>query len=92
MTDAKVVQYQVQYDRKSDVLYISRMPPMEGVVEEGLPGVLWRYSAVDGSIVGVTILDFTHCWTRRLDYLAHDLVNHLNISQHQAKLLLELSE
>ena len=81
---------EIFYDRESDVLYISTQPGKLGIARESLPGVLWRYGPKDGEIVGVTILDFSHYWTKRLDDLAHDLEEHLDISSRKAKSLLEL--
>ena len=81
----------VFYDRDSDVLYIATQPGEQGIAQESLPGVLWRYEPQHGHIVGVTILDFSRYWDSRRDDLADDLVVHLNISLRKAKSLLPAS-
>ena len=79
----------VAYDRDADVLYISTQPGRHGIVQESLPGVLWRYEPGSGDIVGVTIIDFLSYWQSRMDDLVHDLEDHLSIDSNEAKSLLE---
>jgi len=77
------------YDKDADVLYISTQPGRHGIARESLPGVLWRYNPDDGSIVGVTIIDFSCYWVSRLDDLASDLMNHLPLGPPEASSLLQ---
>ena len=79
----------VVYDRDADVLYISTQPGRHGIVQESLPGVLWRHESGSGDIVGVTIMDFVSHWKARMDDLVHDLEGHLRIDSVEAKSLLE---
>jgi uncharacterized protein YuzE len=79
----------VRYDRASDVLYIATRPGRPAVSKEGLPGVLWRYDAADGEIVGVTIMDFGYYWASRTSELASDIAAHIPVTSRTAKTILE---
>ena len=79
----------VRYDKASDVLYIATRPGRPAVSKEGLPGVLWRYDATDGEIVGVTIMDFNYYWTSRIPELASDISAHIQVSPVKARTILD---
>ena len=55
----------ITYDGKSDVLYVTTVPPVAASSDEGPPGILWRYAIDGGRVVGVTILDYDHYWRAR---------------------------
>ena len=88
----RAIIHSVRYDRASDVLYISTRPNRAAVSEEGLPGVMWRYDASDGGIVGVTIMDFDHYWSSRISELTVDVAAHLSLPQAKARDILEAAK
>lgn len=79
----------VSYDREADVLYISTRLGRKAVVRESLPGVLWRYDAESGELVGVTVMDFLYYWAPRMADLSKDLSAHLRLSQARAMSILQ---
>ena len=63
----------VTYDRISDVLYVSRRPGAPARSREEAPGVVWRYDAKRGDLIGVTIIDFATYWRRRRPELVEQI-------------------
>jgi len=80
--------FKIRYDKTSDVLYVV-MANVPATSDEGSPGVLWRHALNDGTLVGVTILDFDHYWRKRLDLLAKDLSRGLHVPPSVARKLLQ---
>lgn len=51
--------YQYNYDRESDILYLSIGDPVPSYVEEISDNFLVRYSFETDEITGITIIDFS---------------------------------
>lgn len=79
----------VKYDESSDVLYIATKPGREARTRETLPGVLWRYDLKDGTIVGVTIMDYSYYWLPRISDLSRDIGKHLHMGRGKVQSMLE---
>jgi uncharacterized protein YuzE len=77
--------FRVRYDTASDVLYIttSGFGPAHG--KEDAPGVFWRYLDADGTLVGVTILDFDSYWKPRLPNLIEQIAHHFHVPAQAAQ-------
>jgi hypothetical protein len=60
----------VEYDRASDVLYVSVGRPRAARSREREPGLVWRHSVEDGQPIGVTIVDFLFYWLPKKNELA----------------------
>lgn len=82
----------VQYDRGSDVLYITTPDYTSAHGREGAPGVMWRYSDEGERLVGVTIIDFKSYWHSRIGVLAGDLASHFQVPKKAARSILENAE
>ncbi|MCK9596623.1 DUF2283 domain-containing protein [Candidatus Pacearchaeota archaeon] len=63
----------INYDRESDVLYISFVePPVPAICDEVEEGILVRHDMNTDAIVGVTIIDFQKMveeFEERLDFI-----------------------
>ena len=79
-----------RYDRRSDVLYLTLRPDAPAISEEeDEPGLMWRYAVGDGSLIGVTVLDFEAYWSPRSPELIDSLVKRLHIPKRMAEEALE---
>jgi len=81
--------FRVRYDSISDVLYITTSGFGPAYGEEEAPGVFWRYLDADGTLVGVTILDFDSYWKPRLPSLVEQISHHFHVPAHAARNALE---
>ncbi len=79
----------VTYDRNSDVLYVSRRPGAPARSREEAPGVVWRYDAERGDLIGVTIIDFATYWGQRRSELAEQIASRLAMSRKEAQVVLD---
>ncbi|HEX4196711.1 MAG TPA: DUF2283 domain-containing protein [Caulobacteraceae bacterium] len=80
---AKSVSFNVAYDARADVLYISaRMEPMACGTEDP-HGIVWRYGS-DGKLIGATIVDFREVWGDNAASLAFEIAARFDIPRRQA--------
>lgn len=79
----------VTYDRISDVLYLSSRPGAPARSREEEPGVVWRYDAESGDLIGVTIIDFASYWRQRRPELAAQIAIRFEISRKEARDMLD---
>ena len=79
----------VTYDRASDVLYVSKRPGVPARSREEAPGVVWRYDAERGDLIGVTIIDFATYWGQRRPELAKQIAIRFEISRKEARDMLD---
>ena len=77
--------FSVTYDRDSDVLYLSTRPGTPARSQEKQPGVIWRYDAERGDLIGVTIIDFASYWRSRQDELAKQIAIRFAVSRKAAQ-------
>ena len=78
------------YDANADTLYLSFNSTAPAVSrEEDAPGLYWRYALDDGSLIGVTILDFDAHWSGQRAELLDELVSKLQVSRKQAQCVLD---
>ena len=79
----------IRYDRLSDVLYVEtpRFGPVVGT--EGAPGLIWEYLDDDGSLVGLTVMDYHAYWMPRLPQLVNEMSRHFHVPANKARELLE---
>jgi uncharacterized protein YuzE len=82
-------EFRVKYDRLADVLYVSTERNGPSYAREGSDGIVWRYLESDGSLVGVTILDFDCYWKGHLPDLADQVARHFHVPTKKAKTVLE---
>lgn len=80
--------FNVSYDRRADVLYISKRiePAARGLEDEY--GIVWRYSR-DGELISATVMDFHDLWTDKKLELADALSDHFHISHPQAEVVVD---
>jgi hypothetical protein len=80
---AKSVSFNVSYDARADVLYITarREEGSRGI--EDIHGIVWRYGR-DGDLIGATVVDFVDLWADKPDTLAAELASHFDIPEPQA--------
>lgn len=81
--------FRVRYDSASDVLYITTEAFGPAYGEEDAPGVFWRYLDADGTLVGVTVLDFGSYWKPRLPSLVEQISQHFHVPTKDARSVLE---
>jgi len=78
-------------DRASDVLYVSTLRYGPAYGEEDAPGLIWEYRDDDGTLVGVTVMDYSAYWcTRRAELLAQ-IVSHFHVSEANARQALDVA-
>ena len=79
----KSVSFNVAYDARTDVLYITarREPSSRGI--EDSHGIVWRYGE-NGDLIGATVVDFVEIWSDNDEGLATELASHFDIPQPQA--------
>jgi uncharacterized protein YuzE len=75
--------FNVTYDPRGDVLYISarKIAASRGVEDKF--GIVWRYGP-DGELIGATIVDFFDLWSDKGEVLAGELARHFGIPEPQA--------
>ena len=78
-----------EYDRLADVLYVATNRNGPAIGREGDDGIIWRYLDSDGTIVGMTVMDFDSYWRSHLSELASQLSARFHIAPKQAKRFLE---
>jgi hypothetical protein len=81
--------WRVRYDRCSDVLYVSKRPEAPARSREEEPGVVWRYDAERGDLIGVTIIDFAAYWGRRRPELIDLIASRFALSRQGAEEIVE---
>ena len=70
----------VDYDRLSDVVYVSLGRPMPDEGEDRPYGIILRYALKDNRPVGVTVVGFRrNGWDRKLRELSDIIGRHLTI-------------
>jgi uncharacterized protein YuzE len=80
--------FNVQYDKDSDVLYISsRDAPASKGIEEP-QGMVWRYDP-RGDLIGLTLINFHDYWRLRRPELVHDISIKFEMPAPQAEHLLD---
>ncbi|WP_149343253.1 DUF2283 domain-containing protein [Neorhizobium sp. P12A] len=81
-------QLQTSYDKRGDVLYISRVriPASRGIEDEN--GILWRYGS-DGAVIGATVMDYCDHWGSHRRVLEAALSNGFHIPESEAKSVLD---
>ena len=77
-------QFRVRYDKDADVLYITTPEYGPASGEEDQPGVYWRYLNSDGTLVGVTVLDYTSYWKPRFKNLVEQFSEHFHVPRQAA--------
>ena len=78
----------VRYDRASDVLYINTARSGPAYGEEDAPGLIWRYLDEDGSLVGLTVIDYSAYWVPRFAELVEQLTAHFHVPELNAQRVL----
>lgn len=76
------------YDSKADTLYVTLRRARALSREEAEPGVYWRYDMSDGTLVGVTILDFDSYWSGQIQELVKTLADRFQVSRKVAQTVL----
>jgi uncharacterized protein YuzE len=84
----KSVSFNVAYDARADVLYITVRREAAGKGVEDQHGIVWRYGR-DGDLIGATVVDFVDIWGSRGDALAAELASHFDIPEAQALNVIE---
>ncbi len=80
--------FEVNYDRASDVLYVTRRPGAPARSREGAPGLVWRHDLANGDLIGLTVIDFVHYWGARRSELAGEIAERFAISRSEATALI----
>ena len=80
--------FQVTYDRKGDVLYLSAEHSAGVEARLGRNGMVWRYDR-DGALVGVTVMDFRERWPADRETLTARIAKRLAMPTRQASAMLE---
>lgn len=88
----KMDEFRVTYDRLADVLYVSTPRNGPSYAREGSDGIVWRYLETDGSLVGMTIMDFDCYWKRHLPDLAAQVARHFHVPAKKAKSVLAFAD
>ena len=83
--------FRVRYDRASDVLYVTTPNYGPAYGEEAEPGVFWRYLDVDGTLVGMTVMDYQAYWRPRFPSLIEQFSQHFHLPQQAAREVLEIA-
>ena len=83
MNTSNVQSFEVDYDRASDVLYITQMRSVSTKGVEDRNGIVWRYD-VNGALIGATLTDFFDRWHEDRSNLAIELAERFQISAPQA--------
>lgn len=78
-----------KYDRRADVLYVSTERNGPAVASEGEHGIIWRYLVADGTLVGLTVMDFGEYWRRHLPSLIQQMAAQFHVPPAVAKDTLE---
>ena len=81
MTD----RFRVRYDRASDVLYVTTSNYGPAYGEEAEPGVFWRYLDIDGTLVGMTVMDYQAYWRPRFSSLIEQFSQHFHLTSPAAE-------
>lgn len=84
-------EFRVQYDPRTDVLYISTDRNGPAYAREGDDGIVWRYLESDHSLVGVTVMDFDAYWKDHMSDLTSQMSAHFHIPERRAKRALALA-
>jgi hypothetical protein len=72
---------EVDYDRHSDVLYLSLGSPRPDEGEDKAHGVVLRYSIEDGTPSGATVIGYRrYRWNEAVQDLSASIANHLAVS------------
>lgn len=79
----------VNYDQSADVLYVSKRPKAPARSREEEPGLVWRYDAERGDLIGVTIIDFSTFWSRRRSELVDRIASRFVLSRQEARSILD---
>jgi hypothetical protein len=78
------------YDRNSDVLYVTFGPPRAGYGEDGPDDVILRYGEDDDKPSGVTVVGFrSNSWLAKSHDLAVIIAQHLGVSEPDAQQAIE---
>jgi uncharacterized protein YuzE len=78
------------YDRDADVLYLTlrREPAVRGV--EDRYGIVWRFDA-EGSVIGVTIVDYRDRWDDKAGELIAKISERLRIPSSEIEKALRMA-
>ena len=76
--------FNLEYDHDDDVLYVTKKTNEPAYAQEEEPGVFWRYSATDNSLVGMTVVDFKSYWQPRVESLMQQFSDHFHVSTGEA--------
>jgi|HubBroStandDraft_6_1064221.scaffolds.fasta_scaffold1126672_1 hypothetical protein len=80
---ATVTKYKIEadYDRQSDVLYISLGSPRPDEGEDRSRGVVLRYSMEGGTPSGATVIGYRrYRWNEAVQDISASIANHLSVS------------
>lgn len=78
-----------RYDRASDVLYLTRSPGRPARSREEQPGLVWRYDADHGGLIGLTIIDFASYWAQRRPELVARIAERFALPRGEASKVLD---
>ena len=84
-----MIEFRVKYDPRADVLYVSTERNAPAYAREGEDGIVWRYRHDDGTLVGVTIMDFRAYWKQHLGDLVDQVAAQFSIPAKAARSALE---
>jgi len=85
---ANSVVFNVTYDARTDVLYISTKREAAARATEDEYGIVWRYGP-DGTLIGATVVDFVELWSDKGEALAAKIADHFGIPEPQALIVVE---
>ena len=80
-----MINFRVSYDLRADVLYVSTERNGPAHACEGDDGIIWRYLDSDGSLVGVTIMDFDAYWRQHMNELVNQMASQFGVPSDSAR-------
>jgi uncharacterized protein YuzE len=80
---------EIEYDRDSDVLYLTTPENAPAVAQEDEVGMVWRYDAKSGTLVGLTLIEFEGHWASRVAHVADEMAKRFHMTKRAALALLE---
>lgn len=78
-----------EYDRAGDVLYIVTVMNAPAISREEELGMVWRYDARKGNLVGLTLIEYKGYWVSRRPQVIREMSDRFGISPNEARRVLE---
>lgn len=86
--DKMTITFNVSYDRRTDVLYISTVQGGGSDARMDKQGIVWRYDEA-GELVGATIMDFYDRWGSQQPKLVAKLSKRFHLPEPQASVVVD---